>query len=204
MPKDLPIHADASVERLWTGATVITFVRTLASLALCLYGAYEDDLTWLVVGLAVYWVGDILDGAWARWFDCETRTGAVIDLLSDRLNCAAFYLGLAWVEPEMALPVGVYLFEFMVIDAFLSMAFLAWPIRSPNYFYEVDRRIWLWNWSKPGKAANSSLFAVLLVATGSVSLGVAVALALTALKVASLVRLGRLGVPVPAVPDRLG
>jgi CDP-diacylglycerol---glycerol-3-phosphate 3-phosphatidyltransferase len=53
MPKDLPIHADASVERLWTGATVITFIRTLASLALCLYGAYEDDLFWLVIGLAV-------------------------------------------------------------------------------------------------------------------------------------------------------
>ena len=143
MPKDLPIHADASVERLWTGATVITFIRTLASLALCLYGAYEGEKLWLVVGLAVYWVGDSLDGAWARWFDCETRTGACIDLLCDRLNCAAFYIGLAWLEPEMALPVGVYLFEFMVIDAFLSLAFMAWPIRSPNYFYVVDRRIWL-------------------------------------------------------------
>ena len=38
---------------------------------------------------------------------------------------------------------------------FLSLAFMAWPIRSPNYFYVVDRRIWLWNWSRPGKAANS-------------------------------------------------
>ena len=197
MPKDLPIHADASVERLWTGATVITFVRTLASLAFCLYGAYENDLTWLVVGLAVYWVGDILDGAWARWFDCETRIGAVIDLLSDRLNCAAFYIGLAWVEPEMALPVGVYLFEFMVIDAFLSMAFLAWPIRSPNYFHVIDKRIYRWNWSKPAKAVNSALFAVLLLVTGWWWLGLMIALALLALKSVSLRWMLQLGLPVP-------
>ena len=40
----------------------------------------------------------------------------------------------------MAIPVSVYLFEFMVIDLFLSLAFLAWPIRSPNYFYAVDQK----------------------------------------------------------------
>ncbi len=197
MPKDLPIHADASVERLWTGATIITFIRTLASLALCLYGAYEGEKLWLVIGLVVYWVGDSLDGAWARWFDCETRTGACIDLLCDRLNCAAFYIGLAWLEPEMTLPVGVYLFEFMVIDAFLSLAFMAWPIRSPNYFYVVDRRIWLWNWSKPAKAVNSALFAVLLLVTGWWWLGLVIALALVVLKCVSLRWLLQLGMPVP-------
>ena len=42
---------------------------------------------------------------------------------------------------------------------------------------------------------------MLLLATGWVWLGVAIALALTGLKVASLVHLGRLGLPVPAVPD---
>ena len=47
----------------------------------------------------------------------------------------------------------------MVIDGFLSLAFLAWPITSPNYFYVVDRRLWLLNWSHPGKAVNSGLFA---------------------------------------------
>ncbi len=191
------VHADASAERLLTGATVITFVRTVASLVLCLVGAYRGDLTFLVVGLGVYWVGDLLDGAWARWFDCETRIGAVMDLLCDRLNCAAFYLGLAWLQPEMALPVGAYLFEFMVIDAFLSLSFLAWPIRSPNYFYVVDRRIWLWNWSKPAKAVNSALFAVLLLATGWWELGLGIAVALIVLKCVSLRWLLQLGLPVP-------
>ena len=73
-----------------------------------------------------------------------------------------------------------------------------WPISSPNYFYVVDRPLWLWNWSKPGKAVNSSLFAVLLLVTGWVWLGAAVATGLLVLKCVSLVRLGRIGLPVPA------
>ena len=191
------IHADASLERLWTGATVITFARTLASLALCLTAAYSESLTLLVVGLGVYWVGDMADGAYARLRDCETRIGAVMDMLCDRANCAAFYLGLAWLQPEMALPVGVYLFEFMVIDAYLSLAFLAWPIRSPNYFYAIDKRIFDWNWSKPAKAVNSALFAVLLLVTGWWQLGLVIALGLIVLKCVSLKWLFDLGVPVP-------
>ncbi|QCW50575.1 alcohol phosphatidyltransferase [Nocardioides dongxiaopingii] len=190
-------HADAADERLWTGATIITFVRTVAALALCLVGVWQEELVWLVVGLGVYWAGDSLDGAWARWFDCETRIGAVVDMLCDRLNCAAFYLGFAALQPEMLLPVAVYLFEFLVVDFFLSLAFLAWPIRSPNYFYEVDRRIYTWNWSKPAKAVNSSLFAVLLLVTGWWWLGLVIAIALLGLKCVSLRWLLQLGLPVP-------
>ena len=194
---DRQIHADPVAERLLTGATVITAVRTVVSLALSVAAVLDESKTLLVAGLAVYWVGDMADGAWARVRDCETRTGAVVDLLCDRLNCAAFYLGLVWLEPVMALPVSVYLLEFMVVDAFLSLAFLAWPLRSPNYFYAVDRRIWLWNWSKPAKAANSALFAVLLLVTGWWWLGLAIALALLGLKCVSLRWLLQLGLPVP-------
>lgn len=196
------VHADPAAERLLTSATVITFVRTVASLVLCLLAVRDDSLTLLVVGLAVYWVGDTLDGAVARIRDCETRTGAVMDMCCDRLNCAGFYLGFCWLEPVMAIPVGVYLFEFMAIDMFLSLAFLAWPIRSPNYFYVVDRRIWLWNWSRPAKAVNSGLFAVLLLVTGWWWLGLAIAVALLVMKLVSLTWLLDLGMPVPErVPD---
>lgn len=191
-------HADAAVERLWTGATVITVVRTVASFALCLVGLWQEELAWLVAGLGVYWVGDMADGAYARWRDCETRIGAVVDMLCDRLNCAAFYLCFAALQHEMILPVAVYLFEFLVIDFFLSLAFLAWPIRSPNYFYEVDRRIHSWNWSKPAKAVNSSLFAVLLLVTGWWWLGLGIAVALVVLKCVSLHWLLQLSLPVPA------
>ncbi|MDT0201044.1 CDP-alcohol phosphatidyltransferase family protein [Nocardioides sp. AE5] len=198
MPKkERAIHADATAERLFTSATVLTFIRTIASLVLCLLAVREESLTLLVVGLATYWIGDTLDGEIARWRDCETRTGAVMDMLCDRINCAAFYIGFAWLEPIMAIPVGIYLFEFMVIDFFLSLAFLAWPIRSPNYFYVVDRRIWLWNWSRPGKALNSGLFAVMLLVTGWWWLGVIIAIALLALKCLSLKWLMDLGLPVP-------
>ncbi|WP_340540376.1 CDP-alcohol phosphatidyltransferase family protein [Nocardioides sp. GXZ039] len=202
---DRSTYADPSAERFWTGATVITLIRTVAALVLCLIGVGREELTWLVVGLGVYWAGDSLDGAWARWFDCETRIGAVVDMLCDRLNCAAFYLGFAALQHEMLLPVSVYLFEFLVIDFFLSLAFLAWPIRSPNYFYEVDRRIYLWNWSKPAKAVNSSLFAVLLLVTGWWWLGLAIAIGLVVFKCISLRWLLQLGLPVPArLPQTAG
>jgi len=202
------IYADASTERLLTGATVITMIRTIATLALSMWGAYDENLTLLVTGLVVYWVGDTLDGEWARRFDCETRIGGVVDMVSDRLSCGAFYVGLAWLQPApfffsdepmelIGIPIAVYLFEFMVIDMFLSLAYLAWPIRSPNYFYVVDRRIYLWNWSRLGKAANSGLFAVLLLATGWWWLGLIIAIGLLVLKLVSLRWLLQLGLPVP-------
>jgi CDP-diacylglycerol--glycerol-3-phosphate 3-phosphatidyltransferase len=195
---ELDVHADPAAERLGTPANLVTLVRTVAAVAVAGLAVAAGSLTLLVVSLAVYWVGDMLDGLVARLTGCETRTGAVLDILSDRLCAATFYLGLAWLSPELVLPVLIYLAEFMVVDAYLSLAFLAWPIRSPNYFHVVDRTLWLWNWSKPGKAVNSAIFAVLLLVTGSVWLGVATATALLVVKSASLVRLVRLGMPIPA------
>ena len=194
----LDVWSDPANERVLTSATVITFVRTIASVALAGYAAHEESLKLLVIALVVYWAGDSLDGFVARIRGCETRMGAVLDILSDRFCAASFYIGLVWLHHEYAVPVFIYLSEFMVVDCFLSLAFLAWPVRSPNYFYVVDRTIWLWNWSKPGKAVNSSLFAVLLLVTQLPWLGAVVALALLALKVASLTRLARLGLPIPA------
>ena len=191
------VYADPTQERLGTSANVITLVRTVAAVATAGFAARQGSLTLLVVALAVYWVGDMLDGLAARVFGCETRVGATLDILSDRFCAASFYIGLAYLTPALVFPVMVYLFEFMVVDCLLSLAFLAWPIRSPNYFYVVDRPLWLWNWSKPGKAANSAIFAVLLLVTHSVALGLGVAVSLLVLKVASLVRLMRLGLPVP-------
>jgi CDP-diacylglycerol--glycerol-3-phosphate 3-phosphatidyltransferase len=194
----LDVWSDPANERVLTSATVITFVRTIAAVALAGYAAYDESLKLLVAALVVYWAGDSLDGFVARIRGCETRMGAVLDILSDRFCAASFYIGLVWLHHEYAVPVFIYLAEFMVVDCFLSLAFLAWPVRSPNYFYVIDRPIWLWNWSKPGKAVNSSLFAVLLLVTEMPWLGAVVALALLALKVISLARLARLGLPIPA------
>jgi CDP-diacylglycerol--glycerol-3-phosphate 3-phosphatidyltransferase len=194
----LDVYADASTERLGTPATVVTAARVVLTLMLGGLAIREESLPLLVASLAVYWVGDIVDGTIARVMRCETRIGAVLDILCDRISAAVFYLGLAWLEPELTLPVLVYLTEFLVVDGFLSLAFLAWPIRSPNYFHVVDHTIWLWNWSTPAKAANSAIFAVLLLATGEPLIGLAVATALLAVKCASLARLAHLGLPVPA------
>lgn len=189
--------ADPSTERLWTLATVVTFVRTIASLAVAALGIVRGDehLLWAAIG--VYWVGDILDGAVARHLRCETRIGAVLDILCDRVNCAPVYLGLAWLHHDFVVPIFVYLFQFMTIDAFLSLAFLAWWVRSPNYFFEIDRTIFVWNWSKAAKAVNSSAVVILMVATGSMWVGLVIAVALVALKVVSLRRLLDIGLPMP-------
>jgi CDP-diacylglycerol--glycerol-3-phosphate 3-phosphatidyltransferase len=192
------VYADPAKERLGTSANVVTLVRTLATVVLAGLAAQQGSLELLVASLVVYWVGDILDGTVARLRGCETRVGATLDILCDRISAAGFYLGLAWLMPGLTWPVMVYLVEFMVVDCFLSLAFLAWPIRSPNYFYVVDRPLWLWNWSKPGKAVNSSIFAVLLLVTESAAVGLVVAIALLALKSVSLARLMRLGLPVPS------
>lgn len=197
-PAGLDVWTDADAERVLTPATVVTGVRTVVAVALAGAAAYQESLELLVASLVVYWVGDMLDGGVARLLGCETRIGAALDILSDRFCAAAFYLGLMWLEPEFAPAVLIYLAEFMVVDCFLSLAYLAWPVRSPNYFFVIDRQLWLWNWSKAGKAVNSAAFAVLLLVTGWVWVGVVVATALLVLKSVSLARLARIGLPVPA------
>ena len=114
----------------------------------------------------------------------ETRIGALMDIMCDRFCCAAFYFGLAWLHPDFTIPVVLYLVEFMVIDFFLSIAFLAWRIRSPNYFYVIDPTIYRLNWSHPAKAVNSALFAVLLLVTQAAWLGGVIAGGLLVFKMA--------------------
>ena len=203
-PATLDVWTDVEGERVATSATLVTGVRTVLSVTLAGVAAHERSLELLVTALVVYWLGDMLDGFVARVRGCETRIGATLDILCDRFCAAAFYIGLIWLEPQFTPAVLIYLAEFMVVDCFLSLAFLAWPVRSPNYFFVIDRPLWLWNWSKPGKAVNSSLFAVLLLVTGWVWVGVAIATALLVMKTMSLVRLGRLGLPVPARAEGSG
>lgn len=184
-------------EQVFTWATIITFVRTAMTLAVALLGAYHDSLTLLLWALGIYWVGDSIDGIVARIMDQETRIGASLDIMCDRLSAAVFYIGFAWYDPTMILPVGIYLAEFMVIDLFLSLAFLAWPLSSPNYFYLVDRRLYWWNWSRWGKALNSGAFALFMVITREPLIAGAIATALLVLKCVSLGWLMQLGLPVP-------
>lgn len=186
-------------EPLLTLPNLITLTRTFGSLLLVFaaIGLHRPGL--LFAGLAVYWAGDVLDGWVARRTDSETRTGAVLDILSDRLCCGVFYVSYAHLHPDMLLPIGIFLAQFMVIDSVLSLAFLAWPLRSPNYFYLVSPRVYRLNWSPLGKVTNSSLLLLVMITTSSLWLPTAITVAVLAVKMYSLVLVQRL-----PLPPRLG
>ena len=178
----------------WTWANRISIARTVLALAVGAAASVQRSVPLLVVAYAVYWAGDVLDGQVARRTGTETRQGAVLDILCDRASCgvlAATYLAL---EPDAAPALTVFLLQFMVVDCVLSLGFLQWPLLSPNYFYEVDRRIYRWNWHPVAKATNTTAL-VLCVAAGRYGLALALACAQLALKVVSLVALTRLPRP---------
>jgi phosphatidylglycerophosphate synthase len=176
---------------------VITAVRTAGSVALAVAALSHRSAHLLVAAYLIYWVGDILDGITARALGQETRTGAVFDIVADRACTSACAAALIVLRPATALPVAVFLVQFMVIDQLLSLMFLRWPLLSPNYFATVDRRIYRWNWSPPAKALNTAAV-VLLAIFAPTAVAVAFAVGVAAVKVASLVGAARL----PAGPPR--
>jgi CDP-diacylglycerol---glycerol-3-phosphate 3-phosphatidyltransferase len=179
-----------------TAANVVTAIRTLGGLVIFAAAARAHSPLLNFVGLAVYWGLDVLDGWLARRLDQETRLGAQFDILADRLLVAFFYFNYLHWHPEAAVPVLLFLTNFMVLDHFLSNQFLRWPIRSPNYFHEVDRVTYLLNWSPLGKATNSGLVTVMLAFLGWQAGALVVCAALIAVKGYSIARLHHLGASV--------
>lgn len=179
--------------RTWPNA--VTLTRSVVGLALFAVAAMEHSMLWNLAGLAVYWSLDCLDGYLARALHQETRLGAQFDILADRFLIAFFYLNYLALHSEATVVIALYLFEFMMLDNYLSNQFMRWPILSPNYFYVIDRAIWRLNWSPPAKFFNSGLITILLLGTGSVWPVVPILAALYAIKLYSVVRLHRLPVP---------
>ena len=175
---------------------VITAARTAGSVALAVAALTQRSAHLLVAAYLVYWIGDILDGVAARALGQETRTGAVFDIVADRACTSACAAALVVLRPATALPIAVFLIQFMVIDQLLSLMFLRWPLLSPNYFARVDRRIHRWNWSPPAKALNTAAVVLLAIFT-PVVVAVAFALAVTGVKVVSLVRAATLPAGLP-------
>jgi CDP-diacylglycerol--glycerol-3-phosphate 3-phosphatidyltransferase len=187
-----------AAEEVLTLASAITLVRTLGCLVAvtCSIGT---GMVWLLfVGLGVHWVGDMADGLAARRWHQETRAGAVLDIVSDRLCIALYYVSYGHLHHDMLVPVAVFLFQFMVLDAHLSLSFLGWPLRSLNYFGLVDRAVYRWNWSACGKAVNGGALVAAMLLTRSPVVCTVLALSVLAVKVGSLVRVHRVGVPAPA------
>jgi phosphatidylglycerophosphate synthase len=169
----------------------ITIARTLAAVVLGVAAVVTGSLALLVVAYGIYWVGDMLDGLAARRLHQETRAGAVLDIVSDRACTAVLCVGLVALVPRVALVAVVFLPSFMVLDTMLSLAFLCWPVLSPNYFHLVDRRVWALNWSPLAKAANTA-GVIGAVAFGQFLVALAVALAVLAVKLWSAVAVARL------------
>ncbi|MGC4811247.1 CDP-alcohol phosphatidyltransferase family protein [Micromonospora sp. DT228] len=174
----------------------ITAVRTAGAVGLAVTALTQRSAHLLVAAYLLYWIGDILDGAAARSLGQETRTGAVFDIVADRACTSACAAALIVLRPATALPIAVFLVQFMVVDQLLSLMFLRWPLLSPNYFARVDRRIYLWNWSPPAKALNTAAV-VLLAIFAPMAVAVTFALAVAAVKVVSLVCAAKLPAGLP-------
>ncbi len=189
------VHTAA--ENVVTLANAVTLTRTVGCLIAVTWSIATGQVWLLFLGLGVHWLGDVADGIVARSRNEETRAGAVLDIVSDRLCIALYYVSYGHLHHSMLVPIAVFLFQFMVLDAHLSLTFLNWPLRSLNYFNLVDRTIYQWNWSTIGKAFNSGALVILMLTTRSPLACALFAIAIAAVKVASLVRLHRVGVPSP-------
>jgi phosphatidylglycerophosphate synthase len=177
-------------ERVVSVPNALTVARTSVSMVLAVWAGHTGSVPVLVAAYLVYWLGDSADGFAARHLDQETRIGAVFDIVSDRACTALVAAAFLRVEPAAALPIGIFLFQFCVVDTMLSLSFLPFGIKSPNYFYLVDRAIYRVNWTHPAKALNNTLVVVLCLLS-LVWAAVAVALVVLGVKVWSLVRLAR-------------
>lgn len=176
-----PVVADG-IGPLLTIPNAITIVRTVVSLGLALVALQSDDrLPWVIAAYLVYYLGDSADGLAARLLGQETRGGAVHDILSDRLCTAVCAANLILLQPDLAVPVGIFLLNFMVLDCLLSLSFLLWPIVSPNYFAVVDDLVYRLNWSHPAKALNN-IGIIVAVVVGSLPLALVIVVAQLAVK----------------------
>ena len=184
-------RAAINIGPLGTVPNYITAIRTVAAVAVGVAALVAGSVALTAVAYGIYWLGDMLDGWAARRLGQETRAGAVLDIVSDRACTAVLSVGLVSLVPGIAVVAVVFLLSFMVLDTMLSLAFLCWPIVSPNYFHEVDRRVWAWNWSPPAKAANTA-GVIAAVVLGQYSLALGIALAVVAVKLWSAAAVVRL------------
>ncbi|MBF4160596.1 CDP-alcohol phosphatidyltransferase family protein [Nocardioides acrostichi] len=185
------IAAGAAVGAVGTVANAITLVRTIAAVVVAGVAISADRPGLLAAAYAIYWVGDILDGFAARRLGEESRLGAVFDIISDRACTSILCIGLLAHLPGLA-PVAVPFFvSFMVLDTMLSLSFLCFDVISPNYFAQVDRRVYKLNWSPPAKALNTA-GVIILALLGAIWSALGLTLVLVGIKIWSLVRVLRL------------
>ena len=182
-------------EKLFNWPNAITVVRVIVGLFVFGLAASSTNSLWSFAGLGLHWVLDGLDGYLARSLKQETRFGAQIDIIADRAMVSFFYIIYLRAHPSFLVPIVGYLVVYGFIDQYLSNQYANWGLLSPNYFYQVNRRIWLLNWSTPGKFVNSGMFTILLLGTGSVTASTVWLVGLAVLKLYSFIKIHRLPLP---------
>lgn len=185
----------AFAEQWSTIPNLVTAGRTVAAVTLWGIAVTTASEDWLLAALLCYWIGDVADGLLARLTHRETRTGAVLDVLADRLSMCLVVITYVTLHPQLALPAAVFLLQFVVLDAYLTLGFARWSLLSPNYVGLVDPLFHRLNWSPPAKIANTSLVVIVVLFTGSIVATTALAGAVLAVKIYSALRLARLPVP---------
>ena len=183
-------------EHWGTGPNLVTAARAVGTVALWGVAVTTGDDGWLLAALLCYWLGDITDGLLARLTHRETRTGAILDVLADRLSVCLVVVSYVTQHPPAALPAAVFLLQFVVLDAYLTLAFTHWSLLSPNYFHLVDAIIYRLNWSSPAKVTNTAAVVLVVLGTGSMVAATVLAAAVLGVKTYSVIRLARLPVPL--------
>ena len=161
--KKIKIFAPIPPESTFSIPNVITIIRFVGSLVFFMLAIVKMDLTYNYIGLVVHWIGDIIDGNWARFFKQETIVGAEIDVIADRIGFLFFYVLYLIFKPELALPVALFVINFAFIDFYLSYQFLKFDLISINYFYKVDQTVYKLNFNFLGKAANTVVITLTLI-----------------------------------------
>ena len=178
-----------------TWPNLVTAVRTIATVVAVAVAVATGSDRWLLAALSCYWVGDIVDGLLARITRRETRTGAVLDVLADRLSVCLVVSTYVGANPAAAVPAAVFLGQFVVLDAYITLAFARLSLLSPNYFGLVDATVYRLNWSPPAKVTNTGAVVLVWLLTGSTLAATALAAAVLGVKSYSALRLTRLPVP---------
>ncbi len=142
---------------------ILTVFRLVLSLTFFILAILKQSPTYNFIGLGIHWLGDILDGTYARIFKQETILGAEIDIIADRVEILFFFVNFLYFSPQLFLPVAIYLINFAFVDFYLSYQFLKHDIISPLYFHEVERTVYLLNFSIGGRFFNSTVVPLFLI-----------------------------------------
>lgn len=158
----------------YSEANVLTLLRLALSLVFFILAILKQSFGYNLIGFFVHWIGDFFDGFYARKRNQETILGAEIDIIADRLEVIFFYVILLHFRPNLFLPAALYLIDYAFVDFYLSYQFVKYDIISPNYFYKVDKIIYLLNYSPGGKFSNSSVVTLTLIFLPQLSLFVSI------------------------------